>query len=265
MALINSDFIEKYQLILEQQPHSKVFAPLAEAYRKMGLFRQAKEICERGVKANPDFASGRVAYAHLLVEQENYESALSQLKEALSLAPENILAHNLLAETYLHLKRPKDALKSYKMVLFLNPQHLKAQKAVQKLESLTADEYDDDLFALKKLSFSTLEDSPDEPNIEEIKSRPSEANQIFRDRHFSLIDAFIARSDFKKAQSCLKRAVQELGELPELIKRQKLINRNLHPTANRSAPTEEGFSNKKKKIKKLEHLLKNISFNEKIE
>ena len=91
------------------------------------------------------------------------------------------------------------------------------------------------------------------------------ANQIFRDRHFSLIDAFIARSDFKKAQSCLKRAVQELGELPELIKRQKLINRNLHPTANRSAPTEEGFSNKKKKIKKLEHLLKNISFNEKIE
>ena len=54
--------IEEYQIILMRNPNAKVFAPLAEAYRKMGLLQQALEICERGVKYNPEYPSGLVAY-----------------------------------------------------------------------------------------------------------------------------------------------------------------------------------------------------------
>jgi hypothetical protein len=31
------ELLERYQILLEKDPRSQVFAPLAEAYRKMGL------------------------------------------------------------------------------------------------------------------------------------------------------------------------------------------------------------------------------------
>lgn len=274
MTIINPEFIEKYQLILESTPQSKVFAPLAEAYRKLGLFKEAQQVCQRGIRANPNFASGRVAYAQLLLEQENFQLAHDEINKAIELAPENILAHNLHAEILLRLKQPKEALKAFKMLLFLNPNHSKAQKAVKKLESLTADEYDDDTFSLQKLNPSLQLNNVDlkAGSFDEIKDKHPELTLAHKERHLSLIDAFLARNDLDKAQSSIERTKEKFGNFNELQKRQKLINRDFEPKTKLSSDIAANVAlsvkinlKKQKKIKKLEHFLKNINFKEKFD
>src|SRR5688572_23036133 len=107
---INLEFIERYQKLFEKDPKSKVFAPLGEAYRKMGLIKEALSILERGVKFHPHFASGRVALAKVLISQNEHTKAIEQLLVATDLSPENLLAQKLLAECYIALKKSKEAL-----------------------------------------------------------------------------------------------------------------------------------------------------------
>src|SRR5690606_2935065 len=107
------------------------------------------------------------AFAKLLIDQKDYKEAASQLKAALENSSENLLAQRLLAECYVQLKQLKDALKAYKMVLFLNPNDAQAQMHIKKLESLTADEYDDDIFEMKPLkadiALKSLSKAPVQP------------------------------------------------------------------------------------------------------
>ena len=155
---VNLEFVERYQSIYEKDPKSKVFAPLAEAYRQMGLIKEALELCEQGLAEHPQFASGQVTYARVLISSDRKEEAFEQLKQACTVAPENILAHRLLGELALERHQAKEALKAFKVVLLLAPQDEKAQEIVKKLESLTADEYEPELFSICSISDIDLEE-----------------------------------------------------------------------------------------------------------
>lgn len=261
---INYSLIEKYQILLEKDPKSKVFAPLSEAYRKMGLIEEALEVCERGIQYHPHFVSGRVAMANVFIAKSQWDKALENLSIAIENSPENILAHNLCAEIYLKRKNLK-ALKSYKMVLFLNPQHSKAQQAVKKLESITADEYDEDLFSMQPLSESPalLEPKPAESSSSPATpSTSGSATFKLVDRFVSLVDAHLARNDMERALYHLKRAEQELGPIPEIVKRKNLIHKyeQKEPTQMEVLkPVPPPISATEKKVKLLEHLLKKIN------
>ncbi|MEZ4871747.1 MAG: tetratricopeptide repeat protein [Bdellovibrionales bacterium] len=197
---MNSYDIEKYQILLQENPRSKVFAPLADAYRKMGMLKEAAEVAEMGIHYNPDFAGGRVVMGRILMERDDHSQAIEELRKATELDPENILAHLLLAENFIAEKRSKDALRAFKMVLFLNPQHKKARTAVQKLESLTADEFDDELFSMSKLSpLEAPQSKGPAKSQQEPPHPPPSANNTLLDRHLSLVDAFVARNEIEKA------------------------------------------------------------------
>lgn len=230
MPKIEASTIEKYQSLLEKDPNSQVFAPLAEAYREMGMLQEARKTVTAGVQRHPQFVGGLVTYAKVMRDLGELAKALETLKKATSLSSENILAHQLMAEVHLAQKNPKEALKSFKMVLFLNPNSKSAQKAVQKLESLTADEYDEDVFAMTKLPEVNLESSPAatgrEPDfgIEEVVIRPAPitTNKAL-ERMLSLIDAFIVRNDLEKAHALLKDTRVEFGDHPEIQRRMKTL------------------------------------------
>jgi tetratricopeptide (TPR) repeat protein len=232
MSEVNADFIERYQLVYEKDPSSKVFAPLAEAYRRMGLLEEAFRIASAGVKIHPNFPSGRVALAKIQIERSDMTSAAEHLRVAVELSPENILAHTLLAETYLKLKDPKNALRSYKMVLFMNPADVRAQKFVQKLESLTADEFEDTLFKIEGRGSQTNEPaevaSPLRPlkprNVPEILYR-----QRLLERLLSLSDAYIVRNDIDRAAQTIEEAENQIGPHPELEKRKALVRERRAP------------------------------------
>ena len=245
---VNAEFVERYQLELARNPKSRVFAPLAEAYRKMGLLEEAKRICQRGTSFHPDFAGGHVAFAKVLIDLKEFSGALPHLEKATRLSPDNILAHSLMGETLIQLRRPKDALKAFKMVLFLNPEDQKAQESVRKWEFLTADEYDEKMFEMKpgfepvRVDDVAKAKSP-EDELEEIleeattaggKRSPGNTRLELAQRHaraleraISLADAFTIRNDLEAALKVVEDAVRLLGHHPELDKRASLLAKRL--------------------------------------
>ncbi|MES2965982.1 MAG: tetratricopeptide repeat protein [Bdellovibrionota bacterium] len=227
---INAEFVERYQLELARDPKSRVFAPLAEAYRKMGLVEEAKRICMRGTQFHPDFAGGHVAFAKVLIDAKDFAQALPHLEKAARLSPDNILAHSLMGETLLELRRPKDALKAFKMVLFLNPADAKAQTAVQKWEFLTADEYDEQMFdTMKPELVEILEETTSTGIGRGTDSRIELAQRHARalERAISLADAFTIRNDLEAALKVVDDAIRLLGSHAELEKRAALLARRL--------------------------------------
>lgn len=221
MQDIQPELIEKYQILLQKDPKSQVFAPLTEAYRKMGMIEEAFRIAVRGVQFNPHFAGGRIALAKVFLDRDNLGAAVDELEKAVELSADNILAHSLLAECLLRSKRPKDALKSYKMVLFLAPTNEKALKAVKKLEALTADEYDDDLFEMKPLPSVHQPQTESTPVPLKPIGGPSVSGDL--ERTLSLVDAYIVRNDIERAEAALNDSKIYFGEHPEILKRQRLV------------------------------------------
>ncbi len=267
MDEINAEFVERYQQLYEADPKSRIFAPLAEAYRKMGMLKEAREVAEAGVGHNPQFAGGRVALGRILYDLGLNKDAARELKKAAELAPENVLAHQILAECYLKLKLPKDALKAYKMLLFLSPDNEKAQNAVKRLESLTADEYEDDVFAMKPLkeavqSWSDFEldfSGSSDGSIEHATQTAGPKKQKFLDRVLSLADAYIVRNDADRAIETLQEAERLLGPDPEIVKRLRLLhNRQLDqvPQPRPQAATVEKVTSREEQVhtEKIEFL-----------
>jgi tetratricopeptide (TPR) repeat protein len=236
---IDAATVEKYQKILEKDPNSQVFAPLAEAYREMGMLPEAQKTVTLGVQRHPQFVAGLVTFARIYRDAQEPAKALEALKTATSLAADNILAHQLMAEIYLSNKKPKEALRAFKMVLFLNPNSQLAQKAVQKLESLTADEYDEDVFSMTRLPELHADSVVSEPEeeidfaAEALRKQEAKSELIVKpmptsrqkamERMLSLIDAFIVRNDLEKAHALLKDTRLEFGENAEIQRRMKTL------------------------------------------
>lgn len=246
---ISPEFLTRYQSIYDKNPKSKVFAPLAEAYRKMGLLDEALKICTKGILSHPEFAGGHLALAKIFIEKNQLEKAIESLLCTTDLSPENILAHKLLAETYMKLRQPKKALHSYKMVLLLTPQDKIIAHRIHKLESLTADEYDEELFVVK-----------DHPEKTEDTTKTLE-------RFLSLTDALIVRSDFEKALETIRKLESTIGSHPEIEKRKEFLN-----STDISPPPIENEENivplkidlaqkKKEKIEHLQTMLRRIKEN----
>lgn len=227
---IDASTIEKYQLILEKDPNSQVFAPLAEAYREMGMLQEAQKTIINGLQRHPQFVSGLVTYGKIMRDSGEFRKALDALNKAVVLAPENILAQQILGEIHLANKNPKEALKAFKMVLFLNPNSKSARKSVQKLESITADEYDDEVFAMTKLPEVNLSSAPSSATLspreraqELITPTAPTSPSKAMERMLSLIDAFIVRNDLEKAHALLKDTRVEFGDHPEIQRRMKTL------------------------------------------
>lgn len=199
--MLSDKAIEEYQLILLRNPSAKVFAPLAEAYRRMGLLQQALEICEKGVHYNADYPSGLVAYGKVLFEIKKYEEAANMFKKAAKLKPDNILAHKLCALSLSKLNKYADALKVYKQVLYLNPNDMQAQKFIKNWEYLEAKNYSKETFQA-------------DDSIEDNWLSTSQPSQIS-----AFVEALIARNELSRAERLLKSS---LAQWPQdvLLKKQ---------------------------------------------
>ena len=124
------EYLKKYQ----DDPTSRVFAPLAEAYRKAGLIDEAIEIAREGLQVHPHFMGGRVALSRALFDKKLYEEVLEELKPVIQDVPDNLVAQRLVAESCLILGRVSEALDAYKMLLFFQPQDQEVAQLVRELE-----------------------------------------------------------------------------------------------------------------------------------
>jgi tetratricopeptide (TPR) repeat protein len=124
-------YLKKYQ----EDPTSRVFAPLAEAYRKAGLIDEAIEIAREGLRVHPNFVGGRVALARALFDKQLYQEVIAELSGVIQDVPDNLVAQRLLAESYLMLGRIAEALACYKMLLYFAPADMETAQIVQELEN----------------------------------------------------------------------------------------------------------------------------------
>ncbi len=129
-------YLKKYQ----QDPHSRVFAPLAEAYRKAGLIDDAIEIAREGLLIHPGFLGGKVALARALFDKKLFSEVSHLLIPVMRDMPDNIVAQRLLADSFLMLGRSAEALNSYKTLLYFIPEDRELAQIVKELECRSYEE-----------------------------------------------------------------------------------------------------------------------------
>lgn len=125
------EYLRKYQ----EDPTSRVFAPLAEAYRKAGLVDEAIEIAREGLRVHPGFVGGRVALARCLFDKGQFSEVISELTAVVRDVPDNLVAQRLLAESCLMLGQVAEALGCYKMLLYFSPEDVETAQLVHELEA----------------------------------------------------------------------------------------------------------------------------------
>jgi len=126
--------IERHAAQLHQEPGSRVFAQLAEAYRKEGLLDEAIRICREGLEAHPGYTAARVVLGRALVERGALNEAERELRRVLAEAPDNLLAIRLLGDVLSRQGRLHEARELYRKALTLNPQDRESQAHLLDLE-----------------------------------------------------------------------------------------------------------------------------------
>ncbi len=131
-------YFREYLRRFQEDPTSRVFAPLAEAYRRLGRVDEAIEICREGLEHHPDFHGGRVAYAKCLVDKKQFADAKRELERVVYAVPENLLAQRLLGEVNAVVGDKDAALHAFKMALLLSPVDVALAEKVHQLEQQMA-------------------------------------------------------------------------------------------------------------------------------
>jgi tetratricopeptide (TPR) repeat protein len=149
-----SALLAKYYDLYKKNPRSKVFAPLAEAFRKVGMIDDALKILKEGIRHHPNYALGYIVLAHCYYDLEKYELTYNTLRPIVSQNADNISLQKIFAQACIHLGHLEEALDTYKYLLFLSPRDKFFATEVKKLE-------DDLMVGHKKLTLDQLIKAPD--------------------------------------------------------------------------------------------------------
>ncbi len=256
--MTQEDEIEKLQVVLYQNPQSGQFVRLAELYLSREMATDAALLIQQSLKFNPQSVSGLILLGRSFRKLKKIDEAIEPLLQATKLAQDNWRAWLELAEIYLELRAIKLSLTAYKKVLLFNPTHPQARRAVAKLEVLTADEYEEDLFAMEKLPEANLVSVPETEITQSWEIAPDGLIRVI-----SYVDALIVRNENQKAITLLNDCTKKYGTHPEIETRR--LKLSVYEQAEFIKPKSLADSSKSrremihdKKIEVLQELLRRI-------
>ncbi|SEA65298.1 Tetratricopeptide repeat-containing protein [Desulfuromusa kysingii] len=84
--------IAAYTEILVKDSNSTIFVSLAETYRKMGMFDDARQIIAKGLTLHPEFSPAYIVLARTLCQLEDYSGSVQAFEQALDLDAESLAA-----------------------------------------------------------------------------------------------------------------------------------------------------------------------------
>jgi tetratricopeptide (TPR) repeat protein len=116
-----SEEIQRYEQMLAEDPKSRAFAPLAEAYRKAGRLDDAIRTVETGLKIHPDYTGGLVVLGRVLYEKNELERSSEILQRAVKDAPDNYLAQKFYAKVLVDRGETEKAIVALEASYMLSP------------------------------------------------------------------------------------------------------------------------------------------------
>lgn len=125
--------IRRYEQMLADDPKSRAFAPLAEAYRKAGQLDDAIKVAETGLRYHPDYSGGLVVLGRTLFEKGELARASEVIAKAVKEAPENYMAQKILAKISMAQGENGNALKALEAASALSPGDMEIEEALERL------------------------------------------------------------------------------------------------------------------------------------
>jgi diguanylate cyclase (GGDEF)-like protein/PAS domain S-box-containing protein len=93
--------MKKYRTMLGSNPASRIFATLAELYRKHGMYDEAIGMCLKGLKHHPGYLSGRVVLGLAYFDKGMLREAAEELEQVISAKPDHLMAARALGDVML--------------------------------------------------------------------------------------------------------------------------------------------------------------------
>ena len=112
--------IKRYEERLMRDPTSLAFAPLADAYRKVGRTREAIDLCREGLARFQHYTTARLILAKAHLDDGNPEAALAELGVILQASPRDAQAHRMAAEIHRKAGRWEEARQHLERVVKLD-------------------------------------------------------------------------------------------------------------------------------------------------
>jgi tetratricopeptide (TPR) repeat protein len=126
--------IEELRRRVAGDPGSRLFAQLAEETRKAGDLAEAVRVARAGLAVHPGYPAALLTLGRALIDSGDGEGARTALQEALTQAPENILASRFLGQALEAVGDLAAALRQYRVTLKMAPGDRQLEERMQGLE-----------------------------------------------------------------------------------------------------------------------------------
>lgn len=130
--------IEEYSRRLVRDPHSLVFAQLADAYRRHNMLDEAVETCLQGLRIHPDYVSARLVLGRAYRQKNMLDEAKAEFLKVLEVNPDHVLVRNFLADIYLQEGEYVQAKEEYEKVLSIDPENATAREGLSEVNTRLA-------------------------------------------------------------------------------------------------------------------------------
>lgn len=135
----NIKLLPEIELLTEKllaDPKSRIFAQLADAYRKSDLIDEAIDTAKKGLEHHPKYAIAHLILGRCYLVKGMYALAREEFELAIKNDPQNLVGYKLLGETFEKQKMYPEALKYYQMVLDIEPADSELSEKVANLKNL---------------------------------------------------------------------------------------------------------------------------------
>jgi len=118
----------------DRAPESRLFAPLADAYRKSGDIDRAIELCEKGLEGYPDYASAHVILGKCFYDKGATERSRAEFERVIEIDPENLVALKFMGDILMDEGDRDASISFYSRLLSIDPTNEEVSGKLKGLE-----------------------------------------------------------------------------------------------------------------------------------
>lgn len=119
----------------DSAPESRIFAPLADAYRKSGDVEKAIELCEKGLEGYPDYASAHVILGKCFYDKGATERSRAEFERVTEIDPENMVALKFMGDILMSEGDRDGSISYYRKILAIDPTNEEVSEKLKGLEN----------------------------------------------------------------------------------------------------------------------------------